>query len=881
MQRYLQFALSSAGDVLMEAPDKRETATGPGLFREKITDARRRAGRQQQELARALGLAPHVLSRKLHGLDQTHLTHTEVKQLIQTLAAWDAITTQDEANELLALMGLKLTSFSEQEWKSTSLNRLDPSSRLASPPAQRSAPPSASRAAPRSSFSLPAPMTSLIGRQSLVQLICIRLRESSVRLLTLLGPGGIGKTRVSLEVARQMRTEFADGVFFVSLASIHDPTWVPSTIARAISLTGTVANRADQTYIDLVKAFLSDKQALLVLDNFEHLLDAGLFVRDLLEAAPALKVLVTSRAILHLSGEHLFGVPALPFPDPHHLPELSAVMESPAIRLFAERARAVNASFRLTEQNAPVVAQICAQLDGLPLAIELAAARARLLSPEALLARLERRLETLTQGPRDAHQRQQTLRNTLAWSYDLLTAREQRLFRRLSVFVGGCTLWAIEAMYQALGDETADLFEDAVSLLDKSLLHQRDPGEEEQNDLHLSMLEMIREFGLEVLKEQGEFEATRDAHARYYLRLAEEAEPHLAGPEQGAWFDRLDREQENLRAVLQRSMSGADEQVELASRLGIALSRFWTMRGHASDARRWLEWVQTHHHLPPSLRARALAQAAALGHWLDEYALAQALSSESLVLYRELGDAQGMAWALYWLGDASQDRCDYATARARLEEALSLFRQVGDQHGTACTLEVLAKVASYQGAYADACALAEEALALFQTLGDKQGIFDTLERLARCCYLTHTDPARACVLAEEALAVSREVGDQHDLAYALRLLGLLALERGEQDTARTHLEEALRLHKEPWHPWGMAMGLCDLAGLRMVQGDYTAARSSYEACLQHAGAIGDKLLMASCLEGLAGAVVAQAGGGRTRGGTLVGSTAVGSSRTCA
>jgi predicted ATPase len=255
-------------------------------------------------------------------------------------------------------------------------------------------------------------------------------------------------------------------------------------------------------------------------------------------------------AVLHLSGEHTFGVPPLAFPDPQNLPELSFLMESPAIRLFVERAQAAHASFRLTEQNAPLVAHICARLDGLPLAIELAAARTRLLSPKALLARLERRLETLTQGPRDAHSRQQTLRNTLAWSYDLLSPREQRLFRRISVCVGGCDLSAIEAMYQALGDEAADLFEDAVSLLDKSLLLQSDPGEERQDEQRLSMLETIREYGLEVLTEHGTLEDTRRAHARYYVRFAEEVEPHLRSAQQLGWLLRLDLDYENLRAAL-------------------------------------------------------------------------------------------------------------------------------------------------------------------------------------------------------------------------------------------------------------------------------------------------------------------------------------------
>jgi predicted ATPase len=641
--------------VLLEARDNREKAPRLGQFREKITDARRQAGRQQQELARALGLAPHVLSRKLHGLDQAHLTYGEVKQIIQTLAAWDAIVTQDEAIELLALMGLKPTSFSEQEWKTTPLNRLEPPARLASPPAWRTDPPAAASAATLSSFSLPVPMSSLVGRQSLVQLICERLRDPGVRLLTLLGPGGVGKTRVSLEVAGQMRADFADGVAFVSLASIHDPAWVPSTIAQVTGLTEASAQRANQTHADLVKTFLCDKQVLLVLDNFEQVLDAGLFVRELLEVAPGIKVLVTSRAILRLSAEHIFGVPPLPFPDPHHLPELSSLMELPAIRLFAERAQAVNASFRLTEQNAAVVAEICARLDGLPLAIELAAARARLLSPQALLARLERRLETLTQGPRDVHRRQQTLRNTLAWSYDLLTPQEQRLFQRLSVFVGGCPLNAIEAMYQTLGDETADIFEDAASLLDKSLLQQSDPATE-QDDLRLWMLETIREYGLEVLTEQRALEETRRAHASYYVRFAEEVEPHLRSTQQLRWLSRLEPDNENLRAALaflleQAETQTGQEQAEQALRLCCALFWYWYLRGYLREGRAFLERaLAASKGGSTAIRAKALTVAAELSFYLDDMERMEALCMDSLALFQELEDQQGMAKAHYLQG---------------------------------------------------------------------------------------------------------------------------------------------------------------------------------------------------------------------------------------
>src|ERR687894_2385677 len=426
---------------------------------------------------------------------------------------------------------------------------------------------------------LPMQPTPLVGREREVEDVRERLLAPEVRLLTLTGPGGTGKTRLALQAAADLLDEFEDGVFFVALATLTDPTLVASTVAQVLD----VRESGDQPLIEGVKDYLKDKRLLLVLDNFEQVLEAAPLAGELL-SAPRLKVLATSRIPLGVYGEHEYAVPPLAVPDPKRLPGLEALSQYEAVRLFIERARAAKADFAVTSENAPAVAEICARLDGLPLAIELAAARVKLLPPGAMLGRLGRRLKLLTGGARDLPERQRTLRGAIEWSHTLLEEGEKTLFARLAVFSGGRTLEAIEAICDTEGDLPIEAFEGVSSLVDKSLLRQE---EGPNGEPRFVMLETVHEFAREKLGQSAETQEIKRVHAEYFLTLIEVAHPELKGPDQLEWLERLEAEHDNMRAAL--SWASERKEVEVALRLGGSLWWFWWMRGYYSEGRRWLQ----------------------------------------------------------------------------------------------------------------------------------------------------------------------------------------------------------------------------------------------------------------------------------------------------
>jgi non-specific serine/threonine protein kinase len=672
-------------------------------------------------------------------------------------------------------------------------------------------------------WKVPTTFTSFIGREQDVAAIETMLLRPEVRLLTLAGIGGIGKTSLALQIARHMRSLFADGVCFVGLVSTSDAALIPSIIAEKLGI-----QQVDSLPIfEQVKVFLYDKQLLLILDNFEQLITAASLVEDLLAACPALKIIVTSRTVLRLRAEFEYQVVPLTLPDLERSPNDTGIGQSTAVALFVQRAQMVNPNFQLTQTNSRTIAEICVQLDGLPLAIELAAARSRLLPPQALLSRLSQRFEVLTGGAVTLPLHQQTLRNTLKWSYDLLDANEQRLFRRLAVFERGWTYEAAEALRNANREVQHDLqtLDDLASLIDKSLMRQI---EHEGTEPRFLMLRTVREYGLERLRESGEEDLIRLAHAEYYLALVEEAEPHLKDAQQLLWLRRLDREQENLRAAL--SWLIAHEKAEIALRFCGALWWFWQMRGYWSEGRRWLKTVLALSEAGERtvMRAKVLSATGELAADQGDLQEARLLLNESVMLCQELDDDHELVRPMSTLGRVMVGQGDHTAAASLLKECITLCRKSGSTWELSRSLLTLGYIGWLDGDLKQAIALTQESLILARELGDKAQIAHALNNLGHI-FWSQGDLRQARVYAEEGLMLLRETGAKSLLFSILETLGSILLSQGDFEQAKALYTEGLTLGKELGNETQIAWQLMGLAKVAVAKNQLRYATRLYSA----------------------------------------------------
>lgn len=796
----------------------------------------------QRELAKDIGLDPKVFSRKLSSNGNYFFTDEQLWDIFKVLAEKQIITTLDEVFHLLALLDIEPDSFSIQKWQTLPLSQRTSSNTYALPLSPMDSPSS-------STFldDLSATLTRFIGREEAAAQLHDLLRQDEVRLVTLAGLGGSGKTRLALYVANELTGTFTHGVWFVFLASVRDPALVVQNIMHILHIKSSPTVPPLQRLI----AYLQDKSLLLLLDNFEQVAEAATVIGELLAAAPGLKVLVTSRAVLRLYGEHEFNVLPLEVPDLTVDADMADIARYSAVQLFVERAKLVSPHFALTPENATIIAQICARVDGLPLALELAAARIKVLSPDQLLERLsEARLPLLTKGAKNLPVRHHSLRNTIDWSYKLLSPNEQAWFIRLGVFSGNWSLEAAEAMMQAAAyhhrsdaNVAVPMLDIIESLVDKSLL-LRLPMMGGQ--VRFMLLETLREYALERLNAEGGSDYLYDWHACYYLRVAEEGEVGLKGPQQVMWRIRLAVEQDNLRAALdwslQQARAGASmmggmahgrtnteakvaaknrvepsealsgmglQAIEVLLRLTSALRSYWEWNGQLVEARKWLDTalaiplVECAGKTTLAARAKALSEAARVVCLQNEQHKSIELADESIALWRQLDNPIGLATALLYRGWAAHALRDYAQAKQGYEEALKLLPSSGYEWLRAQLLFYLGAVAGFDFDFDLMRSYYAQSRVLFEQVGDKSAIADLLKDQGGITILEGKYEEAIDGLLK-SIALSHELDHKQYIATAMGLLGFAVGLREKPDAESSTLQAALL--------WGAGEGLREAVG---------------------------------------------------------------------
>jgi predicted ATPase/DNA-binding CsgD family transcriptional regulator len=662
---------------------------------------------------------------------------------------------------------------------------------------------------------LPLQVNRFIGRER--ELTAVKGLLMTTRLLTLAGAGGSGKTRLALQVATDLLDEFEHGVWWVELAALSDPLLVPQAVASAIG----ILERPDHTLTDALADMLRPRHLLLVLDNCEHLLAAcAQLIGTLLRTCPQLRVLVTSREALTIAGETLWLVLPLRVPDTYQPLPIEGLLTYEAVALFIERARSALPSFALAPENALAVVQVCRRLDGMPLAIELAAARIRALSVEQIVARLDDAYRLLTGGSRSALPRQQTLRAAMDWSYHLLSAPEQAFFRRLSVFAGSFSLEAAEAICAGEPGEAYDVLDALSSLIDKSLVLM----EQRSGEARYRLLETIRQYGQDKLQEFAEAAKVRRNHRDWYAHLAEQAEAETLEARQKSVFDRLEAEHDNLRVAIGWSLE--QQEAEIAAQIAAAISRFWLLRGYMSEGRSVLERALAGFSEKNAVRVKALNAAAILASLQDDNKTARTLVEQCLELSRALADRKQTGYALYTLGRLARIEGNYAGAVTFLEESLALFRELGRNDDVALVLSDFGLTVLYLGEYERASALCEASLALSREMGDLRGIASWLANLA-IVTLARGDDKRAKKLCEESLALRRTLGYKGGCAHTLAILGRIALAQGAYERATACYTESLALRQETGEKEGIATALEGLAAVAGMQGRPVRAARLY------------------------------------------------------